>query len=221
MDTDTVKTAGGDLTITFVGHGTLMFGWQGKTIHVDPFSREADYTRMPKADLILITHEHRDHLDPAALAAVRKEKTVVVLPPKCASVVAGGTVLRNGETLTAAGLKIEAVPAYNILSKRGNGEPYHTRGDGNGYVLTFADKRLYIAGDTENVPEVKALKDIDIAFLPMNMPYTMPPALVADAARAIRPKILYPYHYGDTDPAELTRLLADEPRIEVRIRRMK
>ena len=221
MDTDTVKTAGGDLTITFVGHGTLMFGWQGKTIHVDPWSREADYTRMPKADLILITHEHRDHLDPAALAAVRKEKTVVLLPPKCAAAVAGGTVLRNGETTTAAGLRIEAVPAYNILSKRPTGEPYHPKGDGNGYVLTFADKRVYIAGDTENVPEVKALKDVDIAFLPMNMPYTMTPALVADAARAIRPRILYPYHYGDADPAELAKLLAGDAGIEVRVRRMK
>jgi len=129
--------------------------------------------------------------------------------------------MNNGETQTIDGVKIEAVPAYNIVHKRENGEPYHPKGFGNGYVLTFGDKRVYIAGDTENIPEMKSLQAIDFAFLPMNLPYTMTPEMVADAATAFRPKILYPYHYGDTDTSRIVALLKDAPGIEVRIRRMQ
>jgi L-ascorbate metabolism protein UlaG (beta-lactamase superfamily) len=118
-------------------------------------------------------------------------------------------------------LKIEAVPAYNIVHERSSGLPFHPKGNGNGYVITFGDKRVYVAGDTENTPEMKKLKDIDIAFLPMNLPYTMTPEMVADAAKAFRPKILYPYHFGNTDTSELVRLLEGEEGIEVRIRDMK
>jgi L-ascorbate metabolism protein UlaG (beta-lactamase superfamily) len=129
--------------------------------------------------------------------------------------------MNNGETQTIDGVKIEAVPAYNIVHKRENGEPYHPKGLGNGYVLTFGDKRLYIAGDTEDIPEMKSLQAIDCAFLPMNLPYTMTPEMVADAATAFRPKILYPYHYGDTDTSRIVLLLKDANGIEVRIRRMQ
>ncbi len=129
--------------------------------------------------------------------------------------------MQNGDTKTVQGLKIEAVPAYNLVHMRSAGVPYHPPGIGNGYVITLGDKRVYVAGDTENTPEMKSLKDIDVAFLPMNLPYTMTPEMVADAARAFRPKILYPYHYGKTDPAGLSKLLQNETGIEVRIRSMR
>ena len=221
FETDVFKTSAGELKITFVGHGTLMFAFGGKTIHVDPVSREADYSKMPKADLILVTHEHGDHLDPGAVAAVRNEGTTVLLTEKCAAALAGGLVMKNGDVRTAQGLRIEAVPAYNVAHKRPSGQPFHPRGVGNGYVITFGDKRVYVAGDTENIPAMKKLKDIAVAFLPMNLPYTMTPEMVADAARAFRPTILYPYHFGKTDTSELVKLLAAEKDIEVRIRRME
>lgn len=220
FETDTVKTSAGDLKITFIGHGTLMFTFQGKTIHVDPFGEMADYTKLPKADLILITHEHRDHLDPKVLSILRTEKTVVVLTQTCAKQIEGGIVMNNGDLKTIEGLKIEAVPACNVVHKRDTGQPFHPKGVGNGYVITFGDKRVYVAGDTENTPEMKGLKDIDIAFLPMNLPFTMTPEMVADAAKAFKPRILYPYHYGKTDPSNLLDLMKDTKEIEVRIRKM-
>ncbi|MHC5033926.1 MAG: MBL fold metallo-hydrolase [Planctomycetota bacterium] len=221
FEEDVIETSAGELKIAFVGHGTLMLEFGGKVIHVDPISRETDYTQMPMGDIILITHGHGDHLDGEAIAAVRKDETVIVLPESCASAVAGSTVMNNGDVRTVQELKIEAVPAYNIVHMRSPGTPFHPQGEGNGYIVTFADKRVYVAGDTENTPEMKALTDIDVAFLPMNLPYTMTPEMVANAAKAFRPAILYPYHFGETDTAELTELLADEPDIEVRIRQMQ
>jgi L-ascorbate metabolism protein UlaG (beta-lactamase superfamily) len=220
-ETDTIKTSAGDLKITFIGHGTLIFNFGGKVIHVDPYSTLADYNTLPKADLILLTHEHMDHLDLKALNAVRTEKTVVVLTETCAKQVQGGILMMNGDVKTVEGLKIEAVPAYNIVHKRDTGQPFHPKGVGNGYIITFGDKRVYLAGDTENIPETKGLKNIDIAFLPMNLPYTMTPEMVADAAKAFKPKILYPYHFGETDTSKVVSLLKGIPEIEVRIRRMK
>ena len=221
LEEDVFKTKKGDLKITFIGHGTLMFSYNDKVIHLDPWSRLADYSRLPKADLILITHEHGDHLDTRAVEIIRKAQTKVVLTKACAEKIPGGIVMKNGDVRTVLGLKIEAVPAYNIVHKRSGGQPFHPKGRGNGYVVTFDKTRVYVAGDTENVPEMKKLKKIDIAFLPMNLPYTMTPKMVADAARAFGPKILYPYHYGQTDPNELVKLLKDQKKIEVRIRRMK
>lgn len=216
---DTVKTSQGDLQMVHLGHGSLLFTWQGKIIHVDPWSRVADYASLPKADLVLITHAHRDHLDPAALALVRTPATTVVAAPVCAGQVEGAVILGNGESLAVAGLTVTAVPAYNLLHRRDNGQPYHPKGEGNGYVLTFGDVKVLVAGDTENTPELKALTDIQVAFLPMNVPFTMTPEMVADVARALKPRILYPYHYGDTDPQRLIELLRDVPEIEVRLRR--
>ena len=129
--------------------------------------------------------------------------------------------MKNGEIKTVQNLKIEAIPAYNIKHMRSPGNPYHPKGVGNGYIITFGDKRVYVAADTENTPEMKALKNIDIAFLPMNLPYTMTPEMVADAAKAFMPKILYPYHYGNTDTSKIVELLKDVEGIEVRIRDMK
>lgn len=221
FEEDIFDTSQGQLKITFIGHGTLMFTFGEKIIHVDPVGRYADYSQLPKADIILITHEHGDHLDPQAIAALRTDNTDIILTEKCTEKVEGGIIMTNGETKTVQGLKIEAVPAYNIVHMRQSGVPFHPKGEGNGYVITFGDKRVYVAGDTENTPEMKELEEIDIAFLPMNLPYTMTPEMVADAARAFRPNILYPYHYGNTDTSELVELLKDEKDIEVRIRDMK
>ncbi len=221
FQSDIIKTSSGDLTITFIGHGSLMFSFGGKVIHVDPFSKLADYSKLSKADIVLITHEHRDHLDAPALEKIRTDSTKVVLTETCAAQVSGGTVMKNGDKKTIDGLTIEAVPAYNIVGKRENGQPYHPKGSGNGYLITFGDKRVYVAGDTENIPEMKEFKNIDIAFLPMNLPYTMTPEMVADAAAMIQPKVLYPYHTGDTDIAKLTALMNDRKGIEVRIRKMQ
>jgi L-ascorbate metabolism protein UlaG (beta-lactamase superfamily) len=175
----------------------------------------ADYTTLLKADLILVTHEHGDHLDMNAIQAVGKPGTEIINNTSAAAILVNGAVMKNGETKSVLGFKVEAVPAYNL------GKPFHPKGVGNGYVLTLGDTRVYIAGDTENVPEIKALKNIDVAFLPMNQPFTMTPEQVADVARAVRPRILYPYHYGETDTGKLVELLKPEKGIEVRIRYMK
>ncbi len=220
FEMDTIKTSDGDLNITFIGHGTLMFTFGGKVIHVDPVSREADYTKRPKADLILVTHEHGDHLDPGVIKLLSTKDTKLIISESCAKNVNGGMIMKNGDEKTVLGLKIEAVHAYNIVHKRDNGQPFHPKGVGNGYVITFGDKKVYVAGDTENIPEMKKLKDIDIAFLPMNLPYTMTPEMVADAAKSFKPTILYPYHYGNTDTESIVSLLKDSG-IEVRIRDMK
>jgi len=220
FEKDVFTTAKGELAITFIGHGTLMFEYGGMVIHVDPVSREADYSKLPKADIVLVTHEHGDHLDPDAIAKIEKDGTIVVATELCAERLDGAVVMKNGETRTVKGLPVEAVPAYNIKHKRGNGQPFHPKGAGNGYVVTFADTRVYIGADTENIPEMKALADIDIAFLPMNLPYTMTPEMTADAARMFKPAVLYPYHFGDTDTSKIVELLKNSG-IEVRIRKMR
>lgn len=221
FEKDVISTSGGDLEITFLGHGTLMFAYGGKIIHVDPFSKVADYAMLPKGDIIFLTHHHRDHLDPAALEQVRTEKTILLLTEIGAQTVENGIIMQNGDVRVIDGINVEAVPAYNLIHRRDTGEVFHPKGEGNGYVMTFGDKRVYVAGDTENTSEMKGLKNIDYAFLPMNLPYTMTPEMVADAASTFKPKVLYPYHYGDTDPARIVELLKDSPEIEVRIRSMK
>jgi len=221
FEKDRIKTSAGDLEILFVGHGSLVMAFGGKVVHIDPFSKAADYAKLPKADVILLTHHHFDHLDPDALKLVRTEKTAVVASALCVDKVPGALVMKNGDTRTVEGIGIEAVPACNLVHKNDKGQPWHPKGDGNGYVLTFGETRVYVAGDTENAPEMKALPKIDVAFLPMNLPYTMSPEMVADAARAFKPKVLYPYHTGDTDVSRLVELLKDAPGIEVRIRKMK
>jgi L-ascorbate metabolism protein UlaG (beta-lactamase superfamily) len=222
FEVDTLNTSAGEVQITFIGHSSLIFAWNGKIIHTDPYSKVADYTKLPKADLILITHEHADHLDANALEPIRTEKTVVIVTETVSQKVQGGIVMKNGDTQTLEGFPpIEAVPAYNIINKRDNGQPYHPQGVGNGYILTFGDKQIYVAGDTENTPEMKALQKIDVAFLPMNLPFTMTPDMVADAAKAFKPVILYPYHLGETDASKLVELLKSAKGIEVRIRKMK
>ncbi|MBN2350071.1 MAG: MBL fold metallo-hydrolase [Bacteroidales bacterium] len=224
FEKDTIKTSAGDLIISFIGHGTLMFKFNNLVIHVDPTTREADYSTLPKADLVLITHEHGDHLDINALEQIIDSKSQVILTEKCMENVENldnTVVLHNGDQTEAFGIIVKAIPAYNILNKRSDGNPYHPKGQGNGYVVSFGNTNVYIAGDTENTPEMKALKNIHVAFLSMNLPYTMTPEMVADAARAFQPGILYPYHYGNTDTSELIALLKENKNIEIRIRNMK
>ncbi|MEN6638084.1 MAG: MBL fold metallo-hydrolase [Smithella sp.] len=221
MESDTIKTSRGDLVIHFLGHSSLIILWGGKTIHVDPVSAEADYTTLPRADMIIITHEHFDHLDLKAVDHIKTAATLIVGSAEVGKQIPGTIVMKNGDTRSVDGLTIEAVPAYNIKHMRAPGKPFHPKGVGNGYVVTFGDLRLYIAGDTENIPEMKKLQNIDIAFLPMNLPYTMTPEMVADAAGMFRPKVLYPYHQGETDTAKLLALMKDEKDIDVRIRKMK
>lgn len=221
FEKDIIKTSAGDLEITFIGHGTLMFTFNGIVIHVDPYNKLAEYSTLPKADIIFITHHHGDHFDPEAIKKIRKENTTVILTELCAEKFEGGTIMKNGDVKTIGEIQIEAVPAYNLVHMRESGEPFHIKGTCNGYVITFGEKRVYVAGDTENTPEMKALEEIDIAFLPMNLPYTMTPEMVADAAKAFKPKILYPYHFGETDVSKIVDLMKDEKEIEVRVRKMK
>ncbi len=223
-ETDVINTSKGDVTLHFVGHASLMLEYAGLFIHIDPTLREADYSKMPKADLVLITHQHGDHFDKDALKQICTENTLLILTKTCAAGTDGqGTnqILENGEKIDYKSIEITAVPAYNLVHLRDDNKPYHPKGEGNGYVLRFGDTSIYIAGDTENISEMKALEGIDIAFLPMNLPYTMTPEMVTDAARAFHPKILYPYHYGNTDVNQLLDLLDGEKDIEIRIRDLK
>jgi L-ascorbate metabolism protein UlaG (beta-lactamase superfamily) len=218
---DVFDAGDGNLSISFIGHGTLMFEYNEMVIHIDPTMNETDYAKMPDADMILITHHHGDHLDGTAINHIIKEDCPVVMTQSCLDQLEdfkGAVIMKNGDQQTIKGIPIEAIPAYNIEHKRSNGQAFHPKGEGNAYVLSIGNLKVLIGGDTENTPEIKALKDIDIAFLPMNLPYTMTPAMVADAARAIQPRVLYPYHFGQTDPATLLDLLKDEKNIEVRIR---
>lgn len=221
LTVDTLPTAGGDLKIGLIGHGSLYFEYQGKIIQVDPWSKVGDYAALPKADLVLVTHEHRDHLDADALALTTKPGAPVVANITAGPKIQGSKILKNGEAVEAAGFRVEAVPAYNQVHRRAEGQFYHPKGEGNGYVITFGDKRVYVAGDTEDIPEMAAISGVDVAFLPMHLPYTMTPEMVAKAARMLKAKVVYPYHTGETDVALLPPLLADAPGIELRLRPMK
>jgi len=220
FEKDTIMTSQGPAELCFLGHGTLMIIFNGRVIHIDPWSSMADYSVLPQADLILITHEHGDHLDPATVKKISKESTEIYCNALSASKLTGARVMKNGDEVMSGDIRIEAIPAYNIKHERSPGNPFHPRGEGNGYILTLGDKRIYIAGDTENIPEMANLKEIDVAFLPMNLPYTMSPEMVAGAVRMFRPSVLYPYHYGDTDTSGLLQLV-DTDSIEVRIRDLK
>jgi L-ascorbate metabolism protein UlaG (beta-lactamase superfamily) len=221
FESDVFKGAGGDLRITFIGHASLLFQFGGLNIYVDPDGRLADFSKLPKADLILVTHRHGDHFDPAAIQALRQAGTDIYTAPGCQPLPANAKFLKNGDQARFRNVAIEAVPAYNLVHKRGDGQPFHPRGEGNGYILAFPGLRVYVAGDTEDIPEMNALKDIAIAFLPMNLPYTMTPEMTARAAKAFKPRVLYPYHYSNSDPHRLAALLQGEAGIDVRIRQLQ
>jgi len=218
---DVFPTPDGDVTIAFIGHGSLLFVFKGLLLYLDPWSEAGNFQRAPRADAILITHDHYDHCDPAAIKLLRKPDTLILAGPSCAGKVAGARILKPGETNSVGPVVVEAVHAYNTLHKRPDGRPFHPKGEGIGFILTFSGSRFYVAGDTEPIPEMDRLAHITAAFLPMNLPYTMTPQMVADAALRFKPRILYPYHYGDTDPSALVKLLQNNPEIEVRIRPLR
>ncbi len=219
-EVDRIHTSAGDVEMFFIGHGSLMFRHEGFVIHIDPVSSSGNYEGLPAADLVLVTHEHYDHLDTDLIKKLRKKETVLICNPASAPELPGSRIMKAGDKVIVSNITIEAVPAYNIVHERAKGQPFHPKGSGNGYVISIADKRFYVAGDTENIPEMKNLSNIDVAFLPMNLPYTMTPEMVADAAKTFKPAILYPYHYGETNTGEIKRLLKDTG-IEVRIRELK
>lgn len=214
--TDTLTTAEGPLTITPIHHGTVAFGFKGKTVLVDPYSA-APKGSLPKADLILITDIHPDHLDAAALTETRGDSTQIVASTLAAAQVIGARALANGEELELDGIHIRAVAAYNLKRGPEPGKLYHDKGRGNGYLLRFADKRVYVSGDTECIPEMKALTDVDLAFISMNLPYTMPPVEALECIRAFKPKVLIPYHYRGSELNVLVSGLEGTP-VELRLR---
>jgi L-ascorbate metabolism protein UlaG (beta-lactamase superfamily) len=220
-EADTLTTSAGDLKITPIQHASIMLEWSGRVIDVDPWGAE-HYTGLPKADLILITHSHGDHLDPRALAAVTKEDTVVVASEAAARTITIARGLANGMKLELAlagvSVGIEAVAAYNVSRGPAPGQLYHPKGHGNGYILTLGGKRIYVSGDTECIPEITALKNIDVAFMCMNLPYTQTPQEAAECVKKFRPAMVYPYHYRGQDPQVFADALRDEKGIEVRLR---
>lgn len=212
-----LDSKGNELMVALVGHGSVAFYYKNKVIHVDPYSRVADYSKLPKADLIILTHEHGDHLDKNAIDSVKKADTKFIVSEICEEELGYGEVIKNGEKTSFAEVAIEAVPAYNIVNKRSDGIPYHPKGRGNGYIFTFDNLRVYIAGDTENIPEMTNLGKIDIAFLPKNLPYTMSDEMFVDAVKKVSPKYLYPYHFSEINEAKLKAELRDiDTRILVR-----
>jgi len=217
---DKVNTSAGIVEMYFIGHGSLMFKVNGYVIDIDPVRSSGNYDFLPKPDIILVTHEHGDHLDVNLIDTLKKQGTLLFCNENSLAKVSWGMAMKAGDRQEINDIIIEAVPAYNIVNERAPGQPFHPKGAGIGYLLTIGGKRFYIAGDTENTPEMKALKNIDVAFLPMNLPYTMTPEMVADAAKAFKPEILYPYHYGDTNTDKIIELLKDTG-ITVRIRNLK
>jgi L-ascorbate metabolism protein UlaG (beta-lactamase superfamily) len=186
----------------------------GKVLYIDP--AQGSYDGLPKADYILITDIHGDHMAPAIVEQLRKPGTVILAPKAVAATVAGATVISNGESKTVGDFKVEAVPMYNLKPAE-NGTVFHEKGRGNGYVLTYGGKRFYFSGDTEGIPEMKALRNIDVAFVCMNLPYTMTPQAAAEAVRAFKPAIVYPYHYRGQDTNVFAKALEGSG-IEVRQR---
>jgi len=216
--TDTLRLNGDTLVIHFYGHSSLGIEYKAKFIYTDPVSQYAPYDKLPKADLILVTHEHFDHLDTTAIRALTKATSKIVANESSRKIIGRGSALKNGQSARECGILIEAVPAYNTTPGH---LQYHPKGRDNGYVIHFGKIKLYLAGDTESVPEMQDLKDIDVAFLPANQPYTMTPDELRHAIEMVRPKIAYPYHLGDTDMNELRAALKDIRGVDVRFRELQ
>src|SRR5665213_3807418 len=219
---DVIQTSKGDLRITPIYHGSVMLEFGGKVIHVDPWSK-ADFTGFPPADLIVITHTHQDHLDRSMVDKLKKPETIIVGPPavidtlNCAPACGKAETIGDSEKKTVMGIEIDGVPMYNLVQGSAPDMPYHHKGIGSGYILNFGDTRVYFSGDTECTPEMKALKNISVAFVAMNPPRTMPPAEAAACVKAFKPKIVYPYHYRGAKPQDFADALKDTPGVEVRI----
>ena len=215
---DKIKTTKGDLEVHPVRHGTVVFKWNGKTVFVDPVGGAASFKLYGTPDLVLVTDIHGDHFNKDTLAEIVKEKTVVITPEAVAALAPEGlkksiTTLANGGSMEKLDVKIDAVPMYNLTPARLR---FHNKGRGNGYVMTFGGKRVYVSGDTEDIPEMRALKKIDAAFVCMNLPYTMTPEQAADAVREFKPKVVYPYHYRGSDTAKFEKLVGDASEVRLR-----
>ncbi len=223
---DVIQTSRGELRITPIYHGSVMLEFGGKVIHVDPWS-QGDFTGFPPADLIVITHTHQDHLDRTMVNKLHKPETIIVGPPavidtlNCAPACGIAEAISDSEHRTVMGIEFEGVPMYNIVFGSGPGKPYHHKGIGSGYVLNFGDTRVYFSGDTECTPEMKALKNISVAFLAMNPPRTETTQEAAACVKAFKPKIVYPYHYRGSKLKEFSGALKDTPGVEVRIRKLE
>jgi len=213
--TQTFPTSAGPVKITPLYHASTLIEAGGKTIYLDP-AKPAKLTGLPKADLILITDIHGDHMDPDSIKDISKVDTEILAAPAVVQTVTSGKPIANGETKTWQSFTIEAIPAYNLKRGPAPGKLFHDKGRGNGYVLTYGGKRFYFSGDTEGVPEMRALKNIDVAFVCMNLPYTMPPEEAADAVKAFHPKVVIPYHYRGSDLAVFQKGL-EGTGIEVRL----
>jgi L-ascorbate metabolism protein UlaG (beta-lactamase superfamily) len=211
----TFDTSAGPVKITPIYHASVRIEAGGKTIYVDP-TKPFNFAGQAPADLILITDIHGDHMDPAAVATLSKQGTEVWTAPAVAKTLTTATVLSNGDVKKWGAWTIEAIPMYNIVRGPEPGKLYHDKGRGNGYVLTYGGKRFYFSGDTENIPEMRALKNIDVAFICMNLPNTMTTDEAADAAKAFHPKVVIPYHYRKAD-LSLFKNAMEGSGIEVRI----
>jgi len=211
----TFPTSAGSVKITPLNHASTLIEAGGKVIYLDP-AKPVSFSGLPKADLIVITDIHGDHMDPDSIKAISKGDTEIFAPPAVVQTVSAAKPIANGETKTWQSWTIEAIPAYNLKRGPAPGKLFHDKGRGNGYVLGYDGKRFYFSGDTEGVPEMRALKNIDVAFVCMNLPYTMPPEEAADAVKAFHPKIVIPYHYRGSDPSVFQKALAGTG-IEVRL----
>ena len=219
-ETDVFKTKSGK-TVTFhaLMHASIRIVYDGKEIEIDPVAklrdRTVDYKAMPKADYIFVTHEHADHYDAATIELLADEHTQLIMNKRCAEMFGKGKAMANGEKMKLADdITVEAVPAYNTTEGH---LQFHPKGRDNGYILTIDGLRIYIAGDTEDIPEMATIKDIDVAFLPCNQPFTMTTEQLVKAAKTVKPKVVFPYHYGQTDVSVISAQLQEEG-IEVRIR---
>lgn len=222
---DTIQTKQGPLVVQPVTHGSLVLQWSGKTIYVDPYGGASLYSGLVKPDLVLITDIHQDHLDTKTLEALQLQNVKMLVPQAVADKLPETyksqlIVLKNGESSMQEGINIKAMPMYNLPESP---DAMHTKGRGNGYVLEMGGKRVYISGDTEDIPEMRQLKNIDVAFVSMNLPYTMDVDQAADGVLAFKPKIVYPYHYrgknGLSDVSSFKQQVnAKNGKIEVRLK---
>ena len=217
---DTIATEDGALKIFPINHATLALQWKDRTIYVDPVGGAKVFQGLPKPDLVLVTDIHGDHFSKETLAELVGPETRLVCPAAVAEQMTpdlrkGATVMANGQTGELLGVKIEAIPMYNLTAER---LKFHNKGRGNGYVVTLGGKRIYLSGDTEDIPEMRALKNIDVAFVCMNLPYTMTVEQAARAVRAFKPRIVYPYHYRGSDINKFKTLVGTDVGVEVRLR---
>lgn len=215
---DTAKTVTDEFKIIPINHASFIIESDKATIYVDPVGKLELYKNIPSPDLILITDIHHDHLDSKLLASIKKDKTEILGPKEAIKQLGYGKAISNGETKSIAGIEIEAIPMYNTTKER---LQFHPKDRGNGYVLTLDKKRIYISGDTEDIPEMRQLKNIDIAFLCMNLPYTMTVEQAASVVLEFKPKVVIPYHYrgknGMSDLAKFQKQISKDKNIKAQL----